>query len=402
MSYPTVPLGKLVTSLRNGLSPSTKGEVPGEVLTLSAVTQGRYDDGYRKEATFDRPPADDQIAKPGMLLICRGNGNINLVGAGVIVPDEARKVVFPDTVIGAQLDSDAIDAHYLRHAWASRAIRSQVEASARTTNGTHKVNQKSLGAIDVPVPPLDEQRRIAAILDKADAIRRKRREAIAMTEELLRSTFLEMFGDPVANPKGWRSVTLSKLTSGNIRNGLSPSSRGTYEGRVLTLSAIARGTSQPVHQKSAMFDADMPPDKCVCANDLLVCRGNGNLGLVDCGRFPDRDRPDTLFPDTVIGVPIDHTKVTKAYLEFTWNAAGVRRQLEKKARTTNGTHKVNQSVLRSIELQLPPMALQEQFSVFQERLGRTRTVMQADDYENLFQSLVQRAFAGHLGAEDAS
>ena len=60
-----------------------------------------------------------------------------------------------------------------------------------------------------PTPPLAEQKRIAAILDKADAIRRKRQEAIALTEEFLRSAFLDMFGDPVTNPKGWPVATLT-------------------------------------------------------------------------------------------------------------------------------------------------------------------------------------------------
>src|SRR5262249_58726163 len=55
---------------------------------------------------------------------------------------------------------------------------------------------------DIPLPSLPEQRRIAAILDKADAIQRKREEGVRLTEELLRSTFLEMVGDPVTNPKG--------------------------------------------------------------------------------------------------------------------------------------------------------------------------------------------------------
>ncbi len=63
-----------------------------------------------------------------------------------------------------------------------------------------------------PLPPIEEQRRIAAILDQADAIRRKRQQAIALTDELLRSTFLEMFGDPVINPKGWEVVPMKKVT----------------------------------------------------------------------------------------------------------------------------------------------------------------------------------------------
>ena len=62
-----------------------------------------------------------------------------------------------------------------------------------------------------PIPPIAEQKRIAAILDKADRVRRKRKEAIRLTEELLRSVFLEMFGDPVTNPKGWEIKPLEEI-----------------------------------------------------------------------------------------------------------------------------------------------------------------------------------------------
>jgi type I restriction enzyme, S subunit len=68
---------------------------------------------------------------------------------------------------------------------------------------------------------LEEQKRIAAILDKADAIRRKRSLAIALTEELLRSTFLEMFGDPVTNPKGWKIDKIGEVTK--VETGRTPS-----------------------------------------------------------------------------------------------------------------------------------------------------------------------------------
>ncbi|MFP4338670.1 MAG: nucleotidyltransferase domain-containing protein, partial [Halothece sp.] len=64
----------------------------------------------------------------------------------------------------------------------------------------------------IPLPPLEEQKRIAEILDRADAIRQKRKRAIALTEELARSTFLEMFGDPVINPKGWEIKRLQLKT----------------------------------------------------------------------------------------------------------------------------------------------------------------------------------------------
>ncbi|TOI76882.1 restriction endonuclease subunit S, partial [Vibrio parahaemolyticus] len=65
----------------------------------------------------------------------------------------------------------------------------------------------------VPLPPLAEQKRIAAILDKADAIRQKRKQAIDLADEFLRSVFLDMFGDPVTNPKGWEVGTIRDLVS---------------------------------------------------------------------------------------------------------------------------------------------------------------------------------------------
>ena len=64
----------------------------------------------------------------------------------------------------------------------------------------------------IPLAPLDEQKRIAAILDKADAIRRKRKQAIQLADDFLRSVFLDMFGDPVSNPKGWKKKPLKELT----------------------------------------------------------------------------------------------------------------------------------------------------------------------------------------------
>jgi len=73
-------------------------------------------------------------------------------------------------------------------------------ASATTVPSIRK---STLEAIQIPLPMLDEQRRIVAILDKADALRAKRRKAIAKLDQLLQSVFLEMFGDPVTNPKGW-------------------------------------------------------------------------------------------------------------------------------------------------------------------------------------------------------
>lgn len=74
-----------------------------------------------------------------------------------------------------------------------------------------QITGQGLTKVEIPLPPLEEQKRIAAILDKADAIRQKRQQAIELADEFLRSVFLDMFGDPVTNLKGWEVESLSSL-----------------------------------------------------------------------------------------------------------------------------------------------------------------------------------------------
>ena len=75
----------------------------------------------------------------------------------------------------------------------------------KTGSALRRIILRDLKGVKIPLPPLDIQRKIAAVLDKADALRRKRQQALKRTEDLLRSVFLDMFGDPVTNPMGWPS-----------------------------------------------------------------------------------------------------------------------------------------------------------------------------------------------------
>jgi type I restriction enzyme, S subunit len=114
--------------------------------------------------------------------------------------------------------SDQIIPGYLAHFFDTpdywRQIKSKAQGAAQ-----EGVNASKLATLEIPLPPLDEQKRIAAILDKADQLRQKRRQAIALLDSLTQSIFLEMFGDPVTNPKGWHVLPLAEfesfLTSGS-------------------------------------------------------------------------------------------------------------------------------------------------------------------------------------------
>ena len=250
----------------------------------------------------------------------------------------------------------------------------------------------------IPLPALADQKRIAGILDAADALRTKRREALAQLDTLIQSTFHDMFGDPVTNPMGWDERTLGELAQDSFRNGLSPSTKGTVDGEVLTLSAITRGRFDFAAKKSASFDKQPSPSQRLSTDTFLICRGNGNRRLVGSGAYPDRSSNRVCFPDTMIGVTIGPSVLAAAYLQNMWRSRRVRSQIERGARTTNGTHKVNQRLLSSIVFPVPPANLQRRFAIIAESVEHQKASQRAHlaELDTLFASLQSRAFQGDL------
>ena len=113
----------------------------------------------------------------------------------------------------ARPKSCSLDDRYLYHFLRQPAVRDEGERRMTGSGGQKRVPKAFLEELDIPLPPVTEQRRIAAILDKADALRTKRREAITKLDQLLQSVFLEMFGDPVTNPKGWPKASMQSMMS---------------------------------------------------------------------------------------------------------------------------------------------------------------------------------------------
>lgn len=187
--YPSSCLSTLVSSMRNGLSPSKSGSHRSKVLTLSAITQGHFDSSAWKDGFFtEEPPADKRVSNEDFY-VCRGNGNKHLVGTGEYSNVLMKDMVFPDTMIAARIKQEQIILPYLRCAWNQPSTRKQIEASAKTTNGTFKINQTALGNIKLLVPPLELQQEFADFVTSVDkskfAVQKALDELNATTKKIL-------------------------------------------------------------------------------------------------------------------------------------------------------------------------------------------------------------------------
>jgi type I restriction enzyme S subunit len=268
----------------------------------------------------------------------------------------------------------------------------QIEAKSNFVTVKH-LSVKQIQAIKIPLPPLEEQRRIAAILDKADGVRRKRKEAIRLTKELLRSTFLEMFGDPVTNPKGWEIAKLGDF------------------GKILTGNTPPRSVSENYGDEIEWIKSDnitTPEHFLTQAEEKLSAKGkkiartvpNGSV-LVTCiagsrssiGRAALTDR-EVAFNQQINAV-VPNSDVDPYFL---YGQLFVAQHLVQAQSTDSMKGMVNKSKFSSIEFIKPPSQKQQKFGKW--FLGFHRYYMNLisgeEQSENLFNSLLQRAFRGEL------
>jgi len=191
---PVVPFSELLAEpLRNGLSPAKNGSYPAIVFTLSAVTGEEFDGSAWKKASFARLPDRNCQATEHLFLICRGNGNRELVGRGKFPLHLTKSTVFPDTMIAAAPKLDRLFPVFLEAAWKQPRTRSQIQSNARTTNGTFKINQAAIEQIQLPVPPLPLQKEFAARVSDIRAVQAEQSASRRRLDELFQSMLHRAF-----------------------------------------------------------------------------------------------------------------------------------------------------------------------------------------------------------------
>ena len=386
MNVLAVPLGELMPPKKRSIDPRKSPDEEFELFSIPAFDAGKPEIISGKEIGSSK-----QVLERGDVLLSKIVPHIRR--AWIVEPDSDRPTIGSSEWIIFR--SDRFVPAYLRHALVSdRFHQAFMQTVAGVGGSLLRARPSYVADVEVPLPPIEEQRRIAAVLDAADALRAKRRQALAKLDSLVEAIFIDMFGDLLNST--FESIPFGSLLQQPLRNGISPAKSGSVVGVVLTLSAITGSYFEHTELKESTFARAHPKEKTVSPEDFLICRGNGNLSLVGRGKYPDRSMPGVAFPDTMIAARCDPGIVSRGYVARVWNDRVIRGQLERLARTTNGTHKINQSMIESIEMPLPPVDLQREFDRAEEATISHRADLEctAERLEVLFASLQQRAFRG--------
>lgn len=328
----------------------------------------------------------------GDILISRANTR-ELVGAPVMVEGDHPNLLLSDKILRLVPDEERVDRRYLVWALKSPNAKAHFERSAGGTSGSMtNITQADIRSAPLMLPPLPEQRRIAAILDKADALRAKRREAIAKLDQLLQSVLLDMFGDPVTNPKGWPICPLGKLC--DVRDGTHDSPKYVAEGYPLITSKnlsegyvsldgalmISEDDYRQINKRSQIHEGDL----------LMPMIGTvGNPVLVDHEpRYAVKNVAILKFRNATVNNRYILHLLRSHY--FDWVTS---------KRNRGGTQKfIALGDIRSMDVPNPPRQFQEQFasivSNVSARIARAKSAETA--VEKLKTSLQIAAFSGGL------
>ena len=361
-------------------------------VDLSAVDQdSKMIVSPRRLSCADAPSRARQIIRSGDVLVSTVRPNLNAVGR---VPAELDGATASTGFSVLRPRSEAVDGAYLFH-W----VRSHLfvaEMVRRATGASYPaVSDRIVCDSKIPLPPLDEQKRIAKILDKADALRAKRRAALAQLDTLTQSIFLDMFGDPVTNPKGWPVRTIRDLLE-SASYGTSEKAAATGEFPVLRMNNITR-TGEMDFAKLKYMDLreDQRDRYLVRTGDVLFNRTN-SVDLVGKTAIYREANP-MAYAGYLIRLRVNR-KCEPEYLAAFLNTAYSKRVLRSMCKSIIGMANINATELQALRIPAPPHSVQHEFSgriatIEKLKSAHRNSLVEQDD---LFTTLQQRAFRGDL------
>ena len=391
--YPVITLGKLAEKIDYGFSASATdvGDGP-KFLRITDIQDDHVNWSTVPLCEADKQDTIKYALAEGDIVFARTGAT---TGKSYLIRHCPQNSIFASYLIRVRPSKD-VDSGYLSRFFQTSSYWRQINLN---TSGTAQggVNATKLKTLLVPLPPLEEQRRIAAILDKADGVRRKRKEAIRLTEELLRSTFLEMFGDPVTNPKGWEVKRLGEICT-NFQNGIGKNSEHYGHGSKVANISDLYEWHRFIPEKYSLLDVTPKEIEkySLMRGDLLFVRSSVKReGVAVCSVY-DSDEI-CLFSSFMIRVRPRTDLINPEFLSLMLRTPPMRNRLILGSNTSTITN-ISQPVLSKIEVVVPPIKTQNLITKVTKNIEESvRCHLQAlEQSENLFNSLLQRAFRGEL------
>jgi type I restriction enzyme S subunit len=405
-AWKTTALENLVQSIKtwNPLkSPSGDTFV---YIDLSAVDQEtKQIIGAREVVCGEAPSRARQLVSGNDVLVATVRPNLNGVAR---VPNDLDGATASTGFCVLRPQPTILESGYLFHWVKSPPFVNDMVRKA-TGASYPAVSDKIIFQSQIPLPPLPDQKRIADILDRADALRAKRRAALAELDSLTQAMFVDLFGDPDTNPKNWASESVAELCApraygcvgGPFGSDLTQADYVEFPG-VPVIRGQNLSTNSPFLDEDGFVFVSEAKAKALSRNgalrgDILVSQRGARLaGQV--ALIPSHSQFENyIVSQSQMRISPDLNKVDPLYLVYYFRSPRAVRRMEARTISTGVPH-INLGILREFLVEIPPISLQREFANRVNAVEKLKTVQRASlvELDALFAALQHRAFRGEL------
>lgn len=376
------PLGEIMATRAGTVDPTL---YPNETFDLYSIPA--FDKGEPDVLLGQEIGSTKQVVQPGDVLLSKIVPHIRR--SWVVGKARGRRLIASSEWIVFR--SDRFHSPYLRHVLTSDPFHVQFMGTVAGVGGSLlRARPAQVASLSIPLPPLPEQRRIADILDKADAIRRKRQEAGRLAGKIREATFIDLFGDPRWPVQPWTEVSLAEVT--DIDAPMVDPREDQYQNLIhIGPDRIEKETGRLLPAMTAAEERLISGKFLFDDRYLLYSKIRPYLrkvampdftGLCSADVYPVRPKPEMATREFLFSLLI-----SEAFLAYTQSLA-----------SRASIPKLNREEFGKYRFPLPPLALQEKYThiVKTQVVCNKRLSSAAEKCEDLFHSLVQRAFRGEL------
>lgn len=364
--------------------------------TKNVQTELDLSDVWGIDAAFVK--REEQFLQSGDVLVSSAN-SWNLVGKCSWVPSLAQKSTFGGFVSVLRANRDRVVPRYLYHWFSSPRIQTTVRSFGRQTTNISNLDVKRCLKMPISLPSLEEQKEIAEVLDEADALRAKRRAAIALLDDLAKSVFLDMFGSPTRNPHDWPEGPLAEFIVDGPQNGLYKAA--SYYGRgtpIVRIDAFYDGAITDINSLKRVELSEVERQRfALSAGDILINRVNSLEYLGKSALVPDVAET-TVFESNMMRFEVDEKAISPKFLVQLLQSRSIKSQILSSAKNAVNQSSINQKDVGALRIFVPPIELQHAYVKRLEMVDRCKVAAfgQLAKLDDLFGSLQQRAFQGEL------
>jgi type I restriction enzyme S subunit len=393
-------LADLCEVITKGTTPTTLGFEFSDkgigFLRVQNIEGGRVN--YEKDTLFIPEKTHEALERsqirPGDVLVSIAG----TIGRSALVPENAPPLNCNQAVAIVRTNG-SVFRPFLRQWLASSVAQAQMR-SAMVTGTISNLSLTQIGNLQIPLPPLSKQRRIAEVLEQVEDLRAKRCAALAQLGSLTQAIFADLFGNPETNSKGWPETQslgdVADIVSG-VTKGRKLDGKPTKEVPYMTVANVQDRSLNLTSVKLIDATEDEIRRYRLLPEDLLLTEG-GDPDKLGRGTLWNNEIPECIHQNHVFRVRLTSKEMHPLFLNWLVGSTRGKRYFLRAAKQTTGIASINMTQLRGFPLLLPPLALQRDFARRVAAVEKLKVLHRASlaKLDALFASLQRRAFRGEL------